>query len=148
MLAHRRSCHPSVQKTQMLSKNPLQLEVEIERMARSMMTRNTQIGKDLIGYLRTDFTLEEVAGLMLICIERVIWFDIDSVLWTLEYLIPNDVMQEMKKITTFAFYQRLISKKFIPGEDFSVDANGKLLLNNNARTAMLVGFEPSKSRKA
>jgi hypothetical protein len=57
-------------------------------------------------------------------------------------------MQEMKKITTFAFYQRLISKKFIPGEDFSVDANGKLLLNNNARTAMLVGFEPSKSRKA
>ena len=121
----------------MLSKNPLQLEVEIERMARSMMTRNTQIGKDLIGYLRTNFTLEEVAGLMLICIERIIWFDIDSVLWTLEYLIPNDVMQEMKKITIFAFYQRLISKKFIPGEDFSVDANGKLLLNNNARTAML-----------
>lgn len=137
MLADRRSCHPSVQGTQMLSKNPLQLEVEIERMARSMMTRNTQIGKDLTGYLRTNFTLEEVAGLMLICIERVIWFDIDSVLWTLEYLIPNDVMQEMKKITIFAFYQRLISKKFIPGEDFSVDANGKLLLNNNARTAML-----------
>lgn len=132
----------------MLSKNPLQLEVEIERMARSMMTRNTQIGKDLIGYHRTNFTLEEVAGLMLICIERVIWFDIDSVLWTLEYLIPHDVMQEMKKITIFAFYQRLISRKFIPGEDFSVDANGKLLLNNNARTAMLVEFEPPKSRKA
>lgn len=121
----------------MINQNPLQLEIEIERVARSMMTRNTGIGKDIISYMRKNLTLEELAGLMLISIERIIWFDIDSVLWTLEYLIPADIMQEMKKITTFALYQRLICKKFIPGQDFSIDANGKLLLNNNAQTAVL-----------
>jgi hypothetical protein len=87
--------------------------------------------------LKKNASIEELAGLMLISIERVIWFDTDSVFWTLEYLIPGDVMQEMKKITTFALYQQLIYKKLVPGEDFSVDANGKLLLNNNAKTVVL-----------
>lgn len=121
----------------MINHNPLQLEIEIERIARSMMTRNSKIGKDIISYMRKYFTVEDLAGLMLISIERIIWFDTDSVFWTLEYLIPLDVMKEMKKITTFALYQRLIDKKLIPGQDFSIDANGKLLLNNNAQTAVL-----------
>ena len=121
----------------MIAKNPLQLETEIERIARAMMTRNSEIGKDIISYLKKNASIEELAGLMLISIERVIWFDTDSVFWTLEYLIPSDVMQEMKKITTFALYQQLIYKKLVPGEDFSVDANGKLLLNNNAKTTVL-----------
>jgi hypothetical protein len=121
----------------MIAKNPLQLETEIERIARAMMTRNSEIGKDIISYLKKNASIEELAGLMLISIERVIWFDTDSVFWTLEYLIPGDVMQEMKKITTFALYQQLIYRKLVPGEDFSVDANGKLLLNNNAKTVVL-----------
>lgn len=121
----------------MIAKNPLQLETEIERISRAMMTRNSEIGKDIIKYFRKNASIEELAGLMLISIERVIWFDTNSVFWTLEYLIPGDVMQEMKKITTFALYQQLIYKKLVPGEDFSVDANGKLLLNNNAKTAVL-----------
>lgn len=121
----------------MTNKNPLQLENEIERIARSMMTRNTQIGKDIISYMRNQFTLEELAGLMLVSIDRVIWFDLESVFWTLEYLIPSDIMQEMKKITTFTFYQRLIRQKFLPGQDFSIDADGKLLMSHNAQTSVL-----------
>ncbi len=121
----------------MTNQNPLQLEVEIERIARSMMTRNTKIGKDIISYMRKYLTVEDLAGLMLISIERIIWFDTDSVFWTLEYLIPIDVLEEMKKITTFALYQRLIYQKLVPGKDFSIDANGRLLLNNNAQTAAM-----------
>ena len=121
----------------MTNQNPLQLEIEIERIARSMMTRNTKIGKDIIGYMRKYLTVEDLAGLMLISIERIIWFDTDSVFWTLEYLIPIDVLEEMKKITTFALYQRLIYQKLVPGQDFSIDANGRLLLNNNAQTAAM-----------
>lgn len=121
----------------MTNQNPLQLEIEIERIARSMMTRNTKIGKDIIGYMRKYLTVEDLAGLMLISIERIIWFDTDSVFWTLEYLIPIDVLEEMKKITTFALYQRLIYQKLVPGQDFSMDVNGRLLLNNNAQTAAM-----------
>lgn len=120
----------------MTNQKPLQLEIEIEKIARSMMTRNTKIGKDIISYMRKYFTVEDLAGLMLISIERIIWFDTDSVFWTLEYLIPVDVLEEMKKITTFALYQRLIYQKLVPGQDFSIDANGRVLVNNTQTPAM------------
>jgi hypothetical protein len=115
----------------------LDLETEVGKMATAMMTRNPQIGKDLIGHLRTQLTVEAVASLMLVSIERVIWFDTDSVFWTIEHLIPTDVMDEIKKIFLLHFYKRLISKGCIPGTDFSVDANGKLLLNAQAKIAIL-----------
>jgi len=121
----------------MPSMNSLQLELEVGKMARAMMTRNSTIMKDLIDYLKTQFTVEVVAGVMIVSIERLVWFDIDSVFWTIQHMIPADVMQEIKKITTVVLYRRLISKGFMPGKDFSVDANGKILVTNQARTAML-----------
>ncbi len=117
--------------------NYLELEQEIAKMARAMMTRNSQIGKDLIANLRSQMTLEEIGGMMLVSIERLIWFDSDSVLWTIENLIPADVMQEIRTITSVAVGKRLIGKGFMPGKDFSVDAAGKLLLNDKAKTAIL-----------
>ncbi len=117
--------------------NYLELEQEIAKMARAMMTRNSQIGKDLISNLRSQMTLEEIAGMMLMSIERLIWFDTDSVFWTIENLIPGDVMQEIRTITSVAVGKRLICKGFMPGKDFSVDAAGKLLLNDKAKTAIL-----------
>ena len=100
------------------------------------MTRNTQIGAALIAHLRTQLTLECVAGVLLVSIQRVIWFDTDSVMWTIENLIPADVMQEMQRITSFAIYKHLVGKGFVPGKDLSVDADGKLLLKEKARTAV------------
>jgi len=121
----------------MLDLNPLQLETEITRIARVMMTRNQEIGKDIISDLRTRLTGEELAGLLLVGIERILWFDVDAVFWTIEQMIPADIMQEIRKITNFALYQRLIRQKFIPGVDFSIDADGKLLLNLKAKTALV-----------
>ena len=117
--------------------NPLQLELEISKMARAMMTRNSQIGKDLIGHLKSQITIEAVASLMLASIERLIWFDIEAVFWTIENLIPPDVMQEIRNITGVAVYKRLIGAGFIPGADFSADGEGKLLLSDKAKTAVL-----------
>ncbi len=115
----------------------LQLEVEIGRMARAMMTRNSEIGKDLISHFRSQFTTEAIAYLMIVSLERLIWFDTDSVSWTIEHLIPADIMQEIKSFTSVCFYKQLISKGFMPGKDFSIDANSKLLLNAQARKAIL-----------
>lgn len=116
--------------------NCLQIELEIERMARAMMTRNRQIGQDLFAYLRTQLPIEVIAGLTIVSIERILWFDTEAVLWTLEHLIPADVLQEIRKITTITIYKQLIGKGFIPGKDISVDAEGKLLLNNQAKSAV------------
>jgi len=117
--------------------NCLELEGEVGKMARAMMTRNPQIGKDLIAHLKTQLLVEAVAGLMIVSIERVLWFDTDSVLWTMEHLIPADVMHEIQKIFLVYIYKWLISKGFVPGTDFSVDANGKLLLNAQAKAVIV-----------
>ena len=116
--------------------NSLELEVEVGKITRAMMTRNSEIGKDLIEHLKTQLTVEAVAGVMIVSIERLVWFDVDSVLWSIKHFIPTDVMQETKSIMAVALYRRLISKKFTPGKDFSVDVNGKLLLSSHAKTAM------------
>ncbi|OWY65620.1 hypothetical protein B7486_40850 [cyanobacterium TDX16] len=121
----------------MLDRNPLQLETEIAKIARVMMTRNSEIGSDIISDLRTKLTNEELAGLLLVGIERILWFDVDAVFWTIEQMIPADIMQEIRKITNLAFYKQLINQKFIPGVDFSIDADGKLLLNHNAKAALV-----------
>ena len=121
----------------MLDRNPLQLETEIARIARVTMTRNSEIGSDIIDDLRTKLTSEELAGLLLVGIERILWFDVDAVFWTIEQMIPADLMQEIRKITNLAFYKQLINQKFIPGVDFSIDADGKLLLNHNAKAALV-----------
>ena len=114
----------------------LQLEVEIGKIARAMMTRNSEIGKDLISHFRSQFTTEAIAHLMIVSLERLIWFDRDSVLWSMEHLIPADVMQEIKSFTTVFCYKQLIAKGFMPGKDFSIDAKSNLLLNVPARKAI------------
>lgn len=113
-----------------------QLEGEIGKMSRVMMTRNSEIGKDLICHFRTQFTTEAIACLMIVTIERLIWFDTDSVFWTIKHLIPADIMQEIRSFTTVCFCQQLIGKGFVPGKDFSIDANSNLLLNAHARNGL------------
>ncbi|MBW4681160.1 MAG: hypothetical protein KME19_13735 [Microcoleus vaginatus WJT46-NPBG5] len=118
--------------------NLLELERETAKMVLTLRTRNSQLGKDLINYLRTELTLEEIAGLTIISVERLLfWYDTDSVFWAIENIIPADVMLEVQRITSVAAYKRLIGKGLTPGKDFSVDAQGKLLMNVEARTAIL-----------
>ena len=128
--------------------NQLDLEQEIGKMARAMMTRNTQIGDALIAHLRTQFTHAEVAGLVLVSLERLIWFDSELFLWTIQNFIPADVVQEIRRITSVVIYKQLIGKKFMPGKDFSVDADGKLLLNDKAKKAILPNLPSSQPSHA
>jgi hypothetical protein len=116
--------------------NSLDLDQEISKMARAMMTRNRMIGSALITHLRGQMTLTEVAGVLLISIERLLWFDTDAVLWSMEHLIPADLVQEIQKIMSVTIYKKLITKGYIPGKDMSVDANGKLLVKPLASTTV------------
>lgn len=127
----------------MSSMNVLELEEEIGKMTRAMMTRNTQIGDAIIAYLRTKFTDEEVAGIVLVSLERLVWFDKELFLWTLKHFVPAHVMHEIRNITSVTIYKQLIGKKFMPGKDFSVDAHGKLLLNTKAKAAILPNAQTS-----
>jgi hypothetical protein len=123
--------------------NALELEAEVGKVSRAMMTRNTQIGDAIIAYLRTELTDEEIAGIFLISLERLIWFDQELFLWSIKNFVPADVMQEIRNLTSVTIYKQLICKKFVPGQDFSVDAAGKLLLNENAKAAILPHARPS-----
>lgn len=96
------------------------------------MTRNTQIGSALIADLRTQLTLEYVAAVLVVSIERTIWFDPDSIIWAVENLIPADIMQEIRSMTSFTIYKQLVHKGYVPGKNLSVDARGNVLLKKAA----------------
>ena len=115
--------------------NSLELDREIGKMARAMMTRNREIGSDLMAYLTTQLTLDCVAGIVLVSIERVIWFDADSVMWAIETIIPAEIMQEIQRMMSFSLYKRLIFKGYVPGKDMSVNAHGVVLFKDKVRKA-------------
>ena len=121
----------------------LDLEQEIGKMATAMMARNTAIGDALIAYLRTQLTEEEVAGLVLVSLERLLWLDGDLFLWTLQNFLPQSILNQMRRITTVTLCKQLIGKKFLLGEDFSVNANGQLLLNTEAKKAIFPNLKSS-----
>ena len=118
--------------------NHIELEQEIGKMAMAMMSRNSLIGKDLIAALRGRLSVDSVAALMIVSMERLIWCDCESVLWSLSYLIPADVMEEIRRITALIVCQRLMGKGFVLGKDFSIDTGGMLLLSENAKTAVVL----------
>lgn len=115
--------------------NSLELDREISKMARAMMIRNPLIGEALIAHLRNQLTLDELAGVLLVSMERLLWFDAEAVLWATEFLIPADVMQQIRHMTSVKVYKQLIRKGYVPGKDMSVDAHGKLLVKTMTRTA-------------
>lgn len=112
----------------------LDLDIKIGKITSAMMIRNRQIGVDLIADLRNQMTLKEVASMMLVSIDRLLWLDAESVLWTIENVIPGDVLHEIQTIISFPAYKYLIVKGYIPGKDMSVDGNGKLLVKAKTKT--------------
>lgn len=106
----------------------LELERETSKVIRAIMTRNSQIGSDIITHLKTQLTPRCLAGVMLVSIERLLEFDAEAVVWAIENLIPTDVMQEIQSIFSINIYKHLIAQGCVPGKDLSVDANGKLLI--------------------
>lgn len=106
-------------------------------MAYALMSRNLMMGEDLMADLCDRFSLEDVAGIMLISLERLIWFDTDAFTWAIANLIPGDVIQEIRRIISVTVGMRLIDQGLIPGQDFSVNSMGNLLLNSKAKPNFL-----------
>ncbi|PIG92649.1 hypothetical protein [Gloeocapsopsis sp. IPPAS B-1203] len=114
----------------------VELEREIAKIVMAMMTRNIQIGQDLISHLNSQLSTEAAAGVIIICIERVLWLDPSAVIWTIAHLLPVGIRQEIQKTFLVHFYKHLIFQGFLPGKDFSVDGNSQLLLNSQAKLAI------------
>nr|WP_238393099.1 hypothetical protein [Myxacorys almedinensis] len=99
-------------------------------MTCALATRNADIGKSIIVGLRCRLTLRDVAGIVVISLERLVWSDPVAFCWAVEQVIPGYVMREIRRITTMTLYQQLIHQGLTPGEDFSMDAKGLVLLGN------------------
>jgi hypothetical protein len=115
----------------------LELEREISKLSMAMATRNRQVGLDLIAGLSVRLNQQDLAGIILVSLERLMWLDVDALLWAVDSLIPKDLMQEIHKLTSVTMYKQLIRKGFVPGQDLSVDADGKLLISDRAKTAVV-----------
>jgi hypothetical protein len=111
----------------------LHLESEISRLTCALATRNADIGKSIIVGLRCQLTLRDVAGIVIVSLERLLWVDPLAFCWAVEQIIPGYVMREIRRITTITLYKQLIHQGLQPGEDFSMDAKGSVLLSDRAK---------------
>jgi hypothetical protein len=114
----------------------LQLEDEISRLTCAFATRNIEIGKAIIANLRSQLTLRDVAGIVIVSLEGLITTDPLAFCWAVEQTIPGYVMREIRRITSITAYTRLIAQGLEPGEDFSMDGKGLLLLNEHAKSSL------------
>lgn len=114
----------------------LQLEQEINRLTCAFATRNAEIGKAVIASLRSRLTLRDVAGIVIVSLEQLVRTDPMAFCWAIEQTIPGYVMREIRRITSMTVYKRLIQEGFEPGCDFSMDAKGSILLNQDAKASL------------
>jgi len=117
----------------------LELEQELSRLTCAFATRNTEIGKAVIANLRSRLTLRDVAGMVIVSLERLVWTDQLAFCWAIEHVIPGYVMREIRRITSVTIYRRLITQGYEPGHDFSMDGKGQVLLNQQAKTSIFAG---------
>lgn len=117
----------------------LDLEQELDRLTCALATRNAEIGKAVIANLRSRLTLREVAGMVIVSLERLVWTDQLAFCWAIEQVIPGYVMREIRRITSVTLYRRLINQGYEPGQDFSMDGKGQVLLNEQAKTSIFAG---------
>lgn len=114
----------------------LELEDEISRLTCAFATRNIEIGKSVIANLRSQLTLRDVAGIVIVSLERIVRTDPLAFCWAIEQTIPGYVMREIRRITSMTVYKRLITQGLEPGEDFSMDGKGFLLLTEQAKSSL------------
>ncbi len=116
--------------------NYLKLEQESNRLAMALRSRNQQIIGDLITHFRTELSLNDLAGLILVSLESLLCSDADAIPWAIKYIIPGDLMQEIRRLALGNLSKRLIAKGLMPGKDFSLDGEGKLLVNQKAESTI------------
>lgn len=114
----------------------LQLESEVSRLTSAFATRNSEIGRAVIASLRSQLTLRDVAGIVIVSLEQVVRVDPLAFCWAVEQTIPGYVMREIRRMTSMCVYKRLIAEGLYPGEDFSMDSKGAVMLSDRAKDTL------------
>ncbi len=112
------------------------IESDLSRLTSAFATRNITIGKEVIASLRSRLTLRDVAGMVIVSLERLVWQDPLAFCWAVENTVPGYVMREIRRITSITVFRSLIDRGLDPGQDFSMDAKGNILFTDRAQTAV------------
>jgi hypothetical protein len=112
-----------------------QLEQETTKVVYALAVCNAQIGSEMIASLRDRFSLEEAAGIILVSLEKLLWLNAEAFIWSVENLLSTDMLKAIRCHTVVAVGKRLVERGFVPGQDFSVDGTGQLLLTDTVRTS-------------
>lgn len=85
-----------------------ELEDAVTKLSLAFTIRNSCIGRDLIAYLSSQFTLDEVAAIALLSLERLVWMDTKACLWAVEYIIPEEVKLQVERLVGIHLCQQLL----------------------------------------
>ncbi|PSB31739.1 hypothetical protein [Stenomitos frigidus] len=98
-----------------------QLEQETTRTVYALATCNAQIGGEIIASLCDRFSLEEAAGIILVSLEQLLRLNAEAFVWSVEQLLPADILKAIRNVTRVAVSRQSIERGFALGEEFSVD---------------------------
>ncbi|MBD2313282.1 hypothetical protein H6G20_16570 [Desertifilum sp. FACHB-1129] len=86
-----------------------ELEESVSKLCWAFAIRNVGIARDLIAYLCTKFTLDEVAAIALLTFERLVWLDAKACRWAMEHILPEEVKKQIDRLVGIHFYQQLLA---------------------------------------
>ncbi len=110
-----------------------ELEQQVTKLTYIMLTRDRSMSEAMIEHLKTQLALQDVAGVVLVSLEQLLWQDAVAFCWAVQHLVPADIKHEIRQITSLALCKRLVQKGLLPGQHFSIDAKGEVLLGELAR---------------
>ncbi len=124
--------------------NDLELfHFHLERAIYILKFQDRKLAECWVHQLNTSLDNEYIESFLTAAIFELSVTDTKTFDWTLDNLSDwKSYAHLLQTVTRFAL-QKLINKGFIPGQDFSFTSEGKILLHENAKTAIMADVTES-----
>ncbi|HIK03718.1 MAG TPA: hypothetical protein IGS40_03230 [Trichormus sp. M33_DOE_039] len=110
---------------------------DLRRVIYILKFRDKNLAESWVIQLTTNLKPEYIESCLTAAILELSVTDIDTFHWVIDNLSDwQPYANLLQQITKFVI-QKLIKKGFIPGQDFSANAEGKILIHENVRQVIM-----------
>ncbi len=118
----------------------------VELIILALQLKNKNILESYENSLNCIFGHEYTAQIFLGALFELSEIDPDSFAWASQNLFHLEYYSRLFRLVTMCVAQRLIEKGFIPGEDFSANCMGQILIHEKVKHAFLNGTSDPDDR--
>ena len=110
---------------------------DLKRFIYILRFHDINVAESWIKQLNTHLKPEYIESCLTAAIFELSVTDVDTFHWALDNLSHWETYTNLLQEVTKFVVQKLIKEGFIPGQDFSFTSQGKILLNENTKTAII-----------